>query len=49
MAVIIAFVVAVPTYILALVFTGGITQREMYRLPGGKLLAPLCRKLHLIK
>ena len=48
-AVIIALVIAVPAYILALIFLGGITQREMYRLPGGKLLAPLCRKLHLIK
>lgn len=48
-AVIIALFVAIPAYILALIFTGGITQREMYRLPGGKYLAPLCKKLHLIK
>lgn len=48
-AVIIALLISVPTYILSLVFLGGITQREMYRLPGGKFLAPLCRKLHLIK
>ena len=48
-AVIVAFITAVPSYILALVFLGGITQREMYRLPGGKVLAPLCKKLHLIK
>lgn len=48
-AVVLAFVTSVPTYILSLIFLGGITQREMYRLPGGKLLAPLCRKLHLIK
>lgn len=48
-AFLIALVVAIPVYIMALVFIGGITQREMYKLPGGKLLAPLCRKLHLIK
>lgn len=48
-AVILALIIAVPTYIFALIFLGGITQREMYRLPGGNLLAPLCKKLHLIK
>ena len=48
-AVIIAIIIAIPVYILAMIFTGGITQHEMYRLPGGKYLAPLCRKLHLLK
>jgi len=48
-AVVLAFIIAIPSYLLALIFTGGITQREMYRLPGGKMLAPLCRKLHLMK
>ena len=36
------------SYIMSMVFLGGISQREMYLLPGGKLLAPLCRKLHLL-
>lgn len=45
----IAIIISVPVYIMALVFLGGITQREMFKLPGGKYLAPLCRKLHLIK
>lgn len=48
-AVIIALVVGIPVYIMALIFLGGITQREMYRIPGGRYLAPLCRKLHLIR
>ena len=48
-AVVLALLTAVPAYILALVFTGGITPGEMYRLPGGKFLAPFCKKLHLIK
>lgn len=48
-AVIIAIFIGIPVYIMALVFLGGITQGEMYRLPGGKYLAPLCRKLHLTK
>ena len=46
-AVIIILFIAVPVYMIALVYTGGITQREMYRVPGGKYLAPLCKKLHL--
>ena len=48
-AFIIAFIISIPVYILALVFFGGITQREIYRIPFGKFLAPLCRKLHLVK
>ena len=48
-AMLIALAIGIPVYIMALVFLGGITQREMYRIPGGKFLAPLCRKLHLIK
>jgi len=48
-AVIIVIAIAIPVYIMALVFLGGITQREMYKIPGGKYLAPLCRKLHLVK
>lgn len=47
-AVLIALVISVLIYVLSLIILGGITQREMYQLPGGKLLAPLCRKLHLI-
>ena len=48
-AVIIVILIAVPVYIMSLVFLGGITQREMYQIPGGKFLAPLCRKLHFNK
>lgn len=47
--IVIVFIIAGISYILALIFVGGITQREMYRIPGGKYLAPLCKKLHLIK
>lgn len=47
-ALLIAIPFALITYIMAMVFLGGITQREMYALPGGKYLAPLCKKLHLI-
>lgn len=35
-------------YLLSMIILGGITQREMYSIPGGKFLAPLCKKLHLI-
>ena len=47
--IIIVFFIAVLAYVLSLILVGGITQREMYRIPGGKFLAPLCKKLHLIK
>jgi len=40
--------VAIITYIISMVVLGGITQREVYTLPGGKYLAPLCKKMHFI-
>lgn len=46
--IILILLIMIPVYLMALIFTGGITQREMYQLPGGKYLAPLCKKLHLI-
>ncbi len=48
-ALLFVFPAAFVVYVTSLIFLGGITQREMYLLPGGKYLAPLCRKLHLIK
>lgn len=48
-AVLAAIPIGIIVYVMALVFLGGITQHEMYRLPFGKYLAPLCRKLHLVK
>lgn len=48
-ACLIAILFVLPVYIMALVSLGGITQREMYQIPGGKYLSLLCRKLHLIK
>lgn len=48
-AVIFVLPFGIIAYILALVLLGGISQKEMYRLPGGKYFAPLCRKLHFIQ
>ena len=36
-------------YLSLLIFLGGITSREMYQLPLGKYIAPLCKKLHLLR
>lgn len=47
-AILICIPFAFISYVLSMVFLGGISQREMYLLPGGKYLAPLCKKLHLL-
>lgn len=47
-AILAVFPLNIILYILSMIILGGITQREMYSIPGGKFLAPLCKKLHLI-
>ena len=47
-AVIFALILSILVYIISLAFLGGITTKEIYRIPGGKFLAPVCRKMHLL-
>lgn len=48
-ATIIALLVAVITYAVALVLLGGVTEEEMLVIPKGATLVSICRKLHLFK
>lgn len=48
-ATIIAMLVAVAVYLVALIFLGGITEAEMREMPKGASLARLCRKVHLFR
>ena len=47
-AVLPALVVAVPVYFVLLVALKGITERELKRLPGGRIIARIFRRIHLI-
>ena len=44
-----SLIISLVVYLSILIYLGGISSREMYQLPFGKHLAPLCKKLHLLR
>ena len=48
-AIFFALLTAFIIYFSAMIFLGGISEKEMLKLPLGKKLAPFCRKIHLLK
>ncbi len=48
-ATVFALLAAVPTYGIALVLLGGVTEEEIESMPKGTMILALCRKMHLFR